>query len=112
MTDPAPDIDVREADRLARSGEVLLLDVREPDEWDAGHAPAAVHLPLADATPAAVPDDRPVLAICRSGNRSGQAVTALAAAGRDVRNVAGGMKAWAAAGLPVVNGAGRPGDIA
>lgn len=112
MTDPAPEIDVREADRLARSGGALLLDVREPDEWHAGHAPAAVHLPLADALAAAVPDDRPVLAICRSGNRSGQAASCLAAAGRDVRNVTGGMKAWAAAGLPVVDGAGRPGAVA
>ena len=111
MTTPA-EVDVREADRLARSGQVLLLDVREADEWAAGHAPTAVHLPLADARPAAVPDDRPVLAICRSGNRSGQAARALAAAGRDVRNVTGGMQAWAAAGLPVVDGTGRPGDVA
>ncbi len=112
MTTPAAEVDVHEADRLARSGQVLLLDVREADEWHAGHAPAAVHLPLAGAVPAAVPDDRPVLAICRSGNRSGLAASALAAAGRDVRNVTGGMKAWAAAGLPVVDGAGHPGDVA
>ena len=111
MTTPAAEVDVREADRLARIGQVLLLDVREADEWAAGHAPAAVHLPLADALPGAVPNGRPVLAICRSGNRSGQAAAALAAAGRDVRNVTGGMKAWAAAGLPVVDGAGRPGDV-
>ena len=39
MTDPAAEVDVRETDRLVRSGEVLLLDVREADEWEGGHAP-------------------------------------------------------------------------
>ena len=88
-------IDVNEANRRAGSG-ALLLDVREADEWDAGHAPAATHLPLA---------------VCRSGNRSGRATEALVAAGYDVVNMAGGMKEWAAAGLPVVTDGGTPGTV-
>lgn len=112
MTQPVAEIDVQEAARLSQAAEVLLLDVREDDEWAAGRAPGAVHLPLGDLQASAVPTDRPVLAICRSGIRSGKAATVLAAAGVDVRNVAGGMHAWAAAGLPVVADGERPGTVA
>jgi len=105
-------VDVQQAARLAGDGSAVLLDVREDDEWAAGHAPGAVHLPLNSVRPAAVPAGSSVLAICRSGNRSGKAAAALAAAGVDVRNVAGGMKAWQAAGLPVRTGDGRPGTVA
>ncbi len=112
MTDPIREIDVQHAARLTEAGAALLLDVREDDEWAAGRAPGAEHVPLASLQPGEVPTDRPVLALCRSGNRSGKAAQALAAAGVDVRNVTGGMKAWAAAGLPVVTAAGRPGTVA
>lgn len=113
MTAPAPvaDVDPAEAARLAEAGQALLLDVREPDEWDRGHAPHATSAPLSALDPAAVPQDRPVIAVCRSGNRSGQAAQALAQAGLDVRNLAGGMSAWAAQGLPVVRADGAPGEI-
>ena len=111
MTTPVPDIDPVQAARLADAGQVLLLDVREHGEWDSGHAPQATHTPLGDLDPAAVPQDRPVVAVCRSGNRSGQAAQALSAAGVDVRNLAGGMSAWASAGLPVVRTDGAPGAI-
>jgi rhodanese-related sulfurtransferase len=109
---PLADVDPAEAARLADAGQVLLLDVREHSEWDSGHAPLARHVPLGDLDPAAVPQDLPVVAVCRSGNRSGQAAQALSAAGIDVRNLAGGMQAWAAAGLPVVRADGAPGEIA
>jgi len=98
------EIGVHEA--AARADEVLLLDVREDDEWAAGHAPDALHLPLSALDPAAVPTDRHVVAVCRSGNRSGQAAIALAAAGVDVVNMTGGMKAWDDAGLPMRSGDG------
>ncbi len=101
MDQPAPqvpDIDVRQA---AARQDALLLDVREDNEWAAGHAPTARHMPLSTLDVAAVPTDRPIVAICRSGNRSGQAASALAAAGLDVVNVTGGMKAWHEAGLPM-----------
>lgn len=111
MTVPAEDVDTHEAERLAADGAVLLLDVREPEEWDAGHAPGAVHVPLGDLDPATVPTDRPVVAVCRSGNRSGKAAAALGAAGLQVHNMAGGMNAWAAAGQPVVRDDGTSGTV-
>lgn len=108
---PGPDVEPGEAARLAGTGQALLLDVREPAEWERGHAPGALHLPLGDLDPSAVPADRPVIAVCRSGNRSGAAAAVLARAGRDARNLTGGMTAWAAQGLPVVRPDGSPGEI-
>lgn len=91
----------------------MLLDVREPDEWAAGHAPGAIHIPLAEVgATAARFEGREVLAVCRSGGRSAKAAETLAQAGIEVRNVAGGMTAWAAAGLPVMRDDGTPGAVA
>ncbi len=92
----------------------MLLDVREQEEWDAGHAPAASHVPIREvpARNAEIPSDRRVLAICRSGGRSRSVAEELIGAGYDAVNVAGGMRAWAAADLPVETDAGTPGDIA
>lgn len=102
-----------EAARRVDEGAVLL-DVREPDEWHAGHAPGATWIPLGRlaAEHGSLPRDRPVLAICRVGGRSAHAAAALVGAGLDARNVEGGMQAWAAAGLPVVTEAGGPGRVA
>nr|WP_247196432.1 rhodanese-like domain-containing protein [Streptomyces sp. GESEQ-35] len=89
----------------AESGAVLL-DVRERDEWDAGHAPGAVHAPLSALVAGGrLPEaaqDRPLVAICRSGTRSREAAALLTARGADVVDVLGGMRSWVAAGLPVV----------
>lgn len=106
-----PDLDPGRAAELLERGEAVLLDVREPQEWAAGHAPLAEHLPLGLLSPEAVPQDRPVIAVCRSGNRSGKAAGTLAAAGVRVHNLAGGMKAWSQAGLPVVTDDGKPGTV-
>jgi rhodanese-related sulfurtransferase len=112
MTDPhVLDISPQQTAALAASGDVLLLDVRGPDELAAGHAEGAVHMPLGQLDPAAVPNDRPVVAMCRSGNRSGIAAVLLAGAGRAVSNMAGGMQAWAEAGLPTVTDDGSPGVL-
>ena len=94
--------------------DAYLLDVREEDEWTAGHAPGAHHLPMMElpARIAEVPTDRDVAVICRSGGRSAQVVAYLMRNGWDqVRNVAGGMNEWAAAGRPVVGGNGQPGRV-
>lgn len=115
-TSPTPirEIDPLEADRLVRRGAVLL-DVREPDEWAAGHASPAKHLPLGqiDQVTGVIPAtaDTTVVAVCRSGARSMRAAEALAEAGYQVRNLQGGMKAWAAAGLEVLDASGAPGQV-
>ncbi|TMQ91819.1 rhodanese-like domain-containing protein [Actinomadura soli] len=83
-----------------------LLDVREQDEWDAGHAPTAVHIPMGQLGDRAgeVPRDREVYVICRSGARSAQVTVALNQAGWLARNVDGGMKGWVEAGRPMEGG--------
>ena len=88
--------------------EVWLLDVREDDEWAAGHAPGATHIPLGQlgGRAAEVPQDELVYVICRSGVRSANAAQALAGAGWRAVNVAGGMQQWAAAGRPMVTDSG------
>ena len=106
-----PEISAVEAHRLGRTGAALLLDVREDDEWAAGHAPAAVHAPLSRLDPAAVPAELPVVAVCRVGSRSAMVAQALAARGVQVVNLSGGMLAWSAAGLPVVRDEGQPGEV-
>ncbi|WP_069767177.1 rhodanese-like domain-containing protein [Streptomyces sp. LUP30] len=94
----------------------VLLDVRESDEWHAGHAPRAVHLPLsALAAGAGLPPHaqaRPLIVICRSGTRSRQAAELLAARGAAAVDVIGGMSGWAKAGLPVVDARGERGAVA
>ena len=110
--DRLPDVDAQRAEEMLDRGEALLLDVREPQEWAAGHAPRAQHVPLGELRPESVPAGRPVIAVCRSGNRSGKAADLLAASGVPVHNLAGGMKGWAEAGLPVVTDSGQPGTVA
>jgi rhodanese-related sulfurtransferase len=113
MSDPSEVAELSPAEVAGehREGRVILLDVRERDEWDAGHAPGAVHVPLSLLDPSQVAAARGVVAVCRSGNRSGTAARMLAAAGVQVVNMAGGMTEWARAGLPVVTDAGQPGTV-
>ncbi|XVU25408.1 rhodanese-like domain-containing protein [Actinoplanes sp. CA-054009] len=91
-----------------------LLDVREPDEWAAGHAPGAHHVPMMEipARVAEVPTDVEVVVVCRSGGRSGQVVSYLMGNGWDnVRNLDGGMKSWEASGREVVSENGQPPSV-
>jgi rhodanese-related sulfurtransferase len=87
-----------------------LLDVREHEEWDAGHVPGAVHIPLGElgARYTELEQDQPLYVICRSGIRSDHAAQALAGAGWDASNVADGMMGWQAAGLPMTSESGQP----
>ena len=90
-----------------------LLDVREVDEWRAGHARDAHFIPLGEleARTGEVARDRRVVAICRSGARSERATQFLRAAGFDAVNLTGGMRAWATAGLDVVTDDGAAGTV-
>ena len=93
---------------------VFLLDVREDDEWAAGHAPDAVHIPVG-ALPgrvAEIPADREVYVICRSGARSAYAAQQLSVAGRKTINVADGMTGWAVAGRPMISEDGTEPHVA
>jgi rhodanese-related sulfurtransferase len=110
--DRLADVDPQQAVAMLERGEATLLDVREPQEWSAGHAPQAEHLPLGELDAGAIQPGGPVIAVCRSGNRSGKAADLLAAAGVPVHNLAGGMKGWVQAGYPVVTDAGKPGTVA
>jgi len=94
-----------QVDVAALPADGYLLDVREAEEWQAGHAPDAVHLPLSELMARAdeVPADRDVYVICRSGGRSEQAAGYLNQLGRTSLNVVGGMTAWHAAGRPMVS---------
>lgn len=91
----------------------LLLDVREPDEWYVEHAPKATLLPMrrVSARQDELPRDRRIVVVCRSGGRSAAVTATLRQSGFDAVNLAGGMCAWAAAGLPVVTDGGNPGLI-
>ncbi|HXV92194.1 MAG TPA: rhodanese-like domain-containing protein [Pseudonocardia sp.] len=90
-----------------------LLDVREGDEWVAGHAPNARHLPMSELTArmGELPDDDPLYVVCRSGNRSARVVAYLAGQGYPAVNVDGGMQAWAALGREVVAAGDRRPEI-
>ncbi len=101
-----PEVDVDEL-AAARQGGAPLIDVREPDEYEAVHVPGAVLVPLGDvmARVDEVPRGEPVYVICATGNRSARAVEWYRTQGIDARNVAGGTKAWVESGKPAVSGA-------
>jgi len=89
--------------------DAYLLDVREDDEWAAGHAPGAVHLPMMQipARLDEIPRDGEVIVVCRVGGRSSQVVSYLLNNGfTNVVNLDGGMQDWAADGREVVAGTG------
>ncbi|TVL92424.1 rhodanese-like domain-containing protein [Streptomyces sp. LX-29] len=95
----------------------FLLDVREDDEWAAGHAEGALHLPMSEFVARygelteKAPADGTVYVICRAGGRSAQVAAYLLQQGVDAVNVGGGMQHWAAVGRPVVDAAGGAGSV-
>ncbi|HEY4227525.1 MAG TPA: molybdopterin-synthase adenylyltransferase MoeB [Candidatus Limnocylindrales bacterium] len=107
MTDPTivREIDVRAADQRRAAG-ATLIDVREPVEWDAGHIPDAVFIPLGqlgEEIGAAVPDKgTEIILQCRSGARSGRGTALLQQLGyTNVVNMTGGILEWQANDLPI-----------
>ena len=100
MTGPAvPGVSVAQL-----PADAALLDVRESDEWTAGHAPGATHLPMSELTGRIdeLPEDDPLYVVCRSGGRSARVVAYLAGQGYPAVNVEGGMLSWAGSGREVV----------
>jgi len=112
MTPPVPSVSVADVPELA-----VLLDVRENHEWAAGHAPRAVHVPMGQVAQwlddlarddlgrdelATTFPERSVYVVCRSGGRSANVTAYLRQAGWAATNVEGGMRAWAAAGRPML----------
>ena len=93
--------------------ENYLLDVREDDEWQAGHIDGSQHIPLGELGDrlSELPSGRRIVAVCRSGSRSGAAMRGLKNLGFDAENLDGGVTAWLKAGLPLVDDAGRPGRV-
>jgi DMSO/TMAO reductase YedYZ molybdopterin-dependent catalytic subunit len=109
----APEVGARAAAALVDAG-ALLLDVREPGEWPAGHVAQAWLLPMGQVARhrSDLRQDRRIVVVCRSGGRSAAVAEALRAWGFDAVNLSGGMTAWAVAGLPVVTtGPGRAGLV-
>ncbi|MGA4865576.1 rhodanese-like domain-containing protein [Streptomyces lavendulocolor] len=92
----------------------LVLDVREHDEWAAGHVEGALHVPMSDfvsrfgEVTEAVADGRRAYVMCRVGGRSAQVTQYLVQQGIDAVNIDGGMLAWEGAGRPMVTDHGSP----
>lgn len=107
--DEVRQIDVATACAEQAAG-ALLLDVREQDEWDAGHAPGAIHLPMSELQEryAELPECDSTLIICRSGARSDAVAHALSRIGRaGCANIVGGMQGWKSAGHAMEPADGR-----
>ncbi len=96
-----------------RRADLHLLDVREDDEWTAGHIDGAQHIPLGElaARVGELPKERTIVAVCRSGGRSEAAVRGLRRFGYQAENLDGGVNAWDRAKLPLVDGRGRRGRV-
>ena len=96
-------IDAKNTNDIRNRDDVILLDVREDDEFKAGHIPGAEWIPLGQLSSRLneLPKDKTIVAVCRSGNRSGQATELLRQNGFDAHNMQGGMNSWVQAGLEV-----------
>ncbi len=103
MSAPEVDIDQLIAGRIAG---VPVVDVRQPEEYEAVHVPGAKLMPLADvvARLGEIPKQGPVYVICQSGQRSMRAAEFLRNQGVDAYSVAGGTKAWVDAGHVIARG--------
>lgn len=98
-----------------RLGEIQLLDCREPYEWEAGRVEGAIHVPLNTIMSGGDGDildpGKPVVVVCRSGNRSELAAMMIQARGFEAYNLEGGMEEWAREGLPFTAPDGSPGRV-
>jgi rhodanese-related sulfurtransferase len=102
----APLISIDELAAVRAEGLVPLVDVRQPEEYEAGHVPGAKLIPLADvvARVGEIPVEGPVYVICQTGPRSQRAADYYRNRGIEAYNVDGGTKAWIEAGHDVAHG--------
>ena len=96
--------------------DTVLLDVREDEEWVAGHAAEAIHVPLSQlpaglADSGAIDGTGRIVVVCRVGARSAQVAAWLGRQGYDAVNLTGGMEAWAQSGRPIAGPDGTIGMI-
>ena len=98
--------------------DVVLLDVREDDEWSAGHIAGALHVPMSDVPqqlqrdPGPLTPDASIVVVCKVGSRSAHVTAWLRHQGYDAVNLAGGMLAWAHARRPMESEDGQPPYVA
>lgn len=105
-----PSIDAAEArEKIDGKPAPLVLDVRQPGEYQSGHIAGAKLIPLGELPNrmAQLPKNRPIIAVCRSGSRSARATRMLTEAGYEAENLRGGMMSWEMAGFPVKKGNGK-----
>jgi len=96
------DLDREDIKKGLQDGSILLVDVREPQEYAAGHIPGSVSHPLSSFDPASLPEGKRIVFSCAAGVRSVRALEFAQAAGLDVHeHYKGGFKDWASAGEPV-----------
>lgn len=98
-----------------RRDEVQIVDCREAYEWAAGRIEGAIHLPLNRILAGDVDGldpTKPVVVVCRSGNRSELGALMLQARGFEAHNLEGGMEEWEREGLPFTTPDGAPGRVA
>ncbi|MGW1883429.1 rhodanese-like domain-containing protein [Streptomyces sp. NPDC001970] len=106
---PLPSVDVASV-----PADCLVLDVREDDEWAAGHVEGALHIPITNfvarfgEVTEVLAEGRRAYVMCRVGGRSAQVTQYLVQQGLDAVNIDGGMQAWEAAGRPMVTEDGSP----
>ncbi len=99
-----PSVDIHTVASLKDQENVLVLDVREVTEYEAGHIPGVTLIPMGEVANRLneIPKDQTVIVTCRSGNRSGQVADYLRQNGyTNIHNMEGGIVAWEAAGLPI-----------
>jgi rhodanese-related sulfurtransferase len=103
FSDPAHELTPAQVKEALDENEIVLVDVREPYEWDAGRIPGARHIEIERLASRAdeVPSDRPVVFQCRLGVRSAMAMQAFRASGWDAYHLGGGIQRWVDEGLPI-----------
>ena len=103
FTDPAHELTPSQVKEALANEDIVLIDVREPYEWDAGRIGGAKHIELERLAGRAdeVPTDRPIVFMCRLGVRSAMAMQAFRASGWDAYHLGGGIQRWYDEGLPL-----------